>query len=201
MIFPPHRSRWVYGWLSFWRKKWKKVLHFDIHITYIEIFSLAFAHISHTHKRILLLYLHMNECSTVTTMTTTTTTSELLSQIYCSNNTSDERFDCNSWARNTHRDTRRPVWFAKSIKNCCALIVIRINSCIPHVKKRVRKISTYRFLFFWSEKQTNPAKLFFLKLETMNSLVEERERERESDWIWTTNWIIWIFFGEPLRYA
>lgn len=149
MIFPPHRSRWVYGWLSFWRKKWKKVLHFDIHITYMKYFlSLLHTFHTHTHKRILLLYLHMNECSTVTTMTTTTTTSELLSQIYCSNNTSDERFDCNSWARNTHRDTRRPVWFAKSIKNCCALIVIRINSCIPHVKKRVRKISTYRFLFF-----------------------------------------------------
>lgn len=28
---------------------------------------------------------------------------------------SHERFDCNSWARNTHRDTRRPVCVIRKI--------------------------------------------------------------------------------------
>lgn len=104
------------------KKNKKQILHFHIHISiHSNTFFRLLANISNirtptqTNKCILLLYLYMNKCSTAMTTTTTTTetTSKSLSQIYCSNNTSHERFDCNSWARNTHRDTRRPCVIRK----------------------------------------------------------------------------------------
>lgn len=124
-----------------------------------------------SHNLYVFIHIHAKECSTVTTMTMTTkTTSESLSQIYCSNNTSHERFDCNSWARNTHCDTRRPVWFAKSFENCCAFIVIRMNSYSLHAK---RSKENFHKLFLFSLRIVEfPVEFSCLKFETLVFLAE-----------------------------
>lgn len=150
MIFPHHIVHIEYVRVSVLLKG-KKRFAFPHNVRSNTFVSCKHSTHTQTSERILLSY--MNKCSTA--ITTKTTTSKSLSQIYCSNNTSHERFDCNSWARNTHRDTRRP--------SVCLCMIRKIDQKLlrahrySRIGKRSFSFCRFRYLLH-SERQKNITK-------------------------------------------